>query len=321
MAMILIISFLCAFLLFLLLILLLGAVMKRKKAVSERMHQYVGDFAEEEEDETPSARRRLRLAFRKQMRKMGSQKTASKLDLMMHRAGLPLLGYEMVAISIVGALLAGFLAMIFLGSFLYAILVGVITFMAAWGWVKIRIAQRLQAFLYQMADCLTLIANSLRAGFSFLQTVELISKEMKPPVSSEFARVLRETNLGKPMDQALTEMDQRVGSPDFSLIVTAVLIQQQVGGNLADIIDVIRDTILERIRIRREIHTLTAQGRASGIILALLPVAMGLFMYITSPEYMRPLLTTRIGQMIIAGAVFLEIVGFLIIRKIVDIKV
>ncbi len=320
MAMILIISFLCAFLLFLLFVLILGAVTKKKKAVSERMHQYVGDFAEED-DNTPSARRRLRIAFRKQMRKMGSKKTASKLDLMMHRAGLPLLGYEMVAISIGGGLLAGFVAMIFLGSLTSALLVGVLVFMAAWAWVKIRIAKRLQSFLYQMADCLTLIANSLRAGFSFLQTVELISKEMKPPVSTEFARVLRETNLGKPLDQALTEMDQRVGSPDFSLIVTAVLIQQQVGGNLADIIDVIRDTILERIRIRREIHTLTAQGRASGVILALLPVAMGIFMYITSPEYMRPLLTTRLGQMIIAGAVFLEFIGFLIIRKIVDIKV
>ena len=320
MALILIISFLCAFLLFLLLVLILGAVTKKKKAVSERMHQYVGDFVEEDDD-TPSARSRLRIAFRKQMRKMGSQKTASKLDLMMHRAGLPLLGYEMVAISIGGGLLAGFVAMILLGSLTSALLVGVLVFMAAWAWVKIRIAKRLQSFLYQLADCLTLISNSLRAGFSFLQTVELISKEMKPPVSTEFARVLRETNLGKPLDQALTEMDQRVGSPDFSLIVTAVLIQQQVGGNLADIIDVIRDTILERIRIRREIHTLTAQGRASGVVLALLPVAMGLFMYITSPEYMRPLLTTRLGQMIIAGAVFLEFVGFLIIRKIVDIKV
>ena len=320
MAMILIISFLCAFLLFLLLVLILGAVTKKKKAVSERMHQYVGDFVEEDDD-TPSARSRLRIAFRKQMRKMGSQKTASKLDLMMHRAGLPLLGYEMVAISIGGGLLAGFVAMILLGSLTSALLVGVLVFMAAWAWVKIRIAKRLQSFLYQLADCLTLISNSLRAGFSFLQTVELISKEMKPPVSTEFARVLRETNLGKPLDQALTEMDQRVGSPDFSLIVTAVLIQQQVGGNLADIIDVIRDTILERIRIRREIHTLTAQGRASGVVLALLPVAMGLFMYITSPEYMRPLLTTRLGQMIIAGAVFLEFIGFLIIRKIVDIKV
>ncbi len=318
--MIVLISFLCAFLLFILMVLVLGALLKKRKAVSARMHQYVGDV-EMEEEETISTRRRLRIAFRRQMRKMGSQKTASKLDLMMHRAGLPLLGYEMVAISIVSAVLGFVVGEILSGSFLVGLLIGAMVFIAEWMWVKIRIAKRLRSFLFQMADCLTLIANSLRAGFSFLQTVEIISKEMKPPVSTEFARVLRETNLGKPMEQALTEMDQRVGSPDFSLIVTAVLIQQQVGGNLADIIDVIRDTILERIRIRGEIHTLTAQGRTSGVILALLPVAMGCFMYITSPEYMRPLLTTRLGQMIIAGAVFLELIGFLIIRKIVDIKV
>ena len=135
------------------------------------------------------------------------------------------------------------------------------------------------------------------------------------------ARVLRETNLGKPLDRALTEMDRRVGSPDFSLIVTAVLIQQQVGGNLADIIDIIRDTILDRIRLRGEIKTLTAQGRMAGMILAALPIAMGLFMYIMSPEYMRPLLTTRIGQIAIGVALVMEVIGFFIIHKIVDIKV
>lgn len=123
------------------------------------------------------------------------------------------------------------------------------------------------------------------------------------------------------MEDALRSMDDRVGSPDFSLVVTAVLIQQQVGGNLANILDTIRNTIMERIRIRREIGTLTAQGRMSGIVLACIPVALALFFYITSPEYLEPLLNTNIGKILIAAALVLEIIGFVIIYKIVDIKV
>ena len=187
--------------------------------------------------------------------------------------------------------------------------------------VQRRISKRLNNFQRQLADCLSLVANSLRAGFSFLQTMEIISREMEPPMSSEFERVMRDTSLGKSLDEALHDMDERVGSADFSLVITAVLIQQQVGGNLATILDTIRNTISERIRIRREVNTLTAQGKMSGIVLACIPVALGLFFYVSSPEYLEPLLTTDIGRIAIIGAVFLVIVGFAIIRKIVDIKV
>ena len=308
--MIFIISLFCAFLFFFILFFLLGHALKKKQVVSERLQQYA-DYLDvkETEEEQISTGQKLRHAFRKRMRRVGGRKTASKLDLMMHRAGLPLLGFEMVVISFGVSILAFLMALLVTGEGGAALLFALLAFLFPWGYVKYRIDKRLKAFLYQMADCLTLVSNSLRAGFSFLQTIEIISKEMKPPVSTEFARVLRETNLGKPLD------------PDFSLIVTAVLIQQQVGGNLADIIDIIRDTILDRIRLRGEIKTLTAQGRMAGMILAALPIAMGLFMYIMSPEYMRPLLTTRIGQIAIGVALVMEVIGFYIIHKIVDIKV
>lgn len=116
-------------------------------------------------------------------------------------------------------------------------------------------------------------------------------------------------------------MDERVGSADFSLVVTAVLIQQQVGGNLATILDTIRETISERIRLRREIGTLTAQGRATGIILACIPVALFLFFYVFAPSFLQPLISTTIGHLAIGGAIILELVGFFIIHKIVDIKI
>jgi tight adherence protein B len=184
-----------------------------------------------------------------------------------------------------------------------------------------RISRRKEAFERQLADCLTLVSNSLRAGFSFLQTMEIISREMQPPMSTEFANVMRNTSLGRTMEDALQEMDQRVGNEDFSLVITAVLIQQQVGGNLATILDTIRETISERIRLRREVGTLTAQGKFSGLVLTCIPVALGLFFAVTSPEYLKPLLTTSIGKMAIGAAVVMEIIGYLIISRIVDIKI
>lgn len=240
---------------------------------------------------------------------------------MMVRAGLPLLGSEFLAISAGGALLVFVIFALATRNPVTGLLALLLFLAADFVFVQRRITKRLNNFQRQLADCLSLVANSLRAGFSFLQTMEIISREMEPPMSTEFERVMRDTSLGKSLDEALHDMDERVGSADFSLVVTAVLIQQQVGGNLATILDTIRSTITERIRIRREVNTLTAQGKMSGIVLACIPVALALFFYITSPEYLKPLLTTDIGKVAIIGTVFLVIVGFIIIRKIVDIKV
>ena len=166
-----------------------------------------------------------------------------------------------------------------------------------------------------------MVANAMRAGFSFLQAMDLISKEMEPPMSDEFKHVMRDINLGASVERALEDMDKRVNSPDFSLVVTAVLIQQQVGGDLAHILDTISETIQDRIRMRREVRTLTAQGRMSGWVLALLPVVTGLLISSISPGYMDPLFNSRWGHMAIIAAVVLELVGFFVIQRIIDIDV
>ena len=265
-------------------------------------------------------RSRLHEIFAEKAKRSGTS-GRSRLDLMMVRAGLPLLGSEFLAIS------AGLSLLVFV-IFALATLnpatgfLAVLLFLAAdFVFVQRRITKRLSNFQRQLADCLSLVANSLRAGFSFLQTMEIISREMEPPMSTEFGRVMRDTSLGKSLDEALHDMDERVGSADFSLVVTAVLIQQQVGGNLATILDTIRETISERIRLRREIMTLTAQGRAAGMILACIPIVLGLFFYITAPEFIQPLLTTSIGHIAIGVAIVMEIIGFIAISKIVNIKI
>lgn len=320
--MILLFSLLFAFLFFILLFLGLTAVLRRRREMAERIQMYSGYRPSVVRKASPFEvlRSRLHEIFAEKAKRSGTS-GRSRLDLMMVRAGLPLLGSEFLAIS------AGLSLLVFV-IFALATLnpvtgfLAVLLFLAAdFVFVQRRISKRLNNFQRQLADCLSLVANSLRAGFSFLQTMEIISREMEPPMSTEFARVMGDTSLGKSLDEALHDMDERVGSADFSLVVTAVLIQQQVGGNLATILDTIRSTITERIRLRREIGTLTAQGKASGMVLTVIPIAMAIFLYLTAPDYITPLFTTNIGRMFIGGAILLVIIGFLIIRKIVDIKI
>src|SRR5207247_3551583 len=161
-------------------------------------------------------------------------------------------------------------------------------------WLGRRKSGRLKAFNKQLPDTVTLIANALRAGPSFLQSIELVVRESRPPVSTEFGRVIREVNLGLPFDVALENMVQRVKSEDFELMATAISIQHQVGGNLAEILDSIAFTIRERVRIQGEIRTLTAQQRMSGLVVGLLPIALFVFLSLIAPTFMAALFDQKI---------------------------
>jgi tight adherence protein B len=188
-------------------------------------------------------------------------------------------------------------------------------------WVGRRISSRLNAFNKQLPDTITLLSNSLRAGSSFLQSIELVSRESPAPMGSEMGRVVREVNLGLGMEEALANMVRRIKSDDLDLMVTAIGVQQQVGGNLAEILDTIAFTIRERVRIKGEIRTLTAQGRYSGYLVAFLPIGIAITLNFINPEFMQPLFTELIGQiLLVVGAIMMGI-GFFAIRKITDIKV
>ena len=188
-------------------------------------------------------------------------------------------------------------------------------------WVGRRIGGRLSAFNKQLADTITLLSNSLRAGSSFLQSIELVSRETPDPMGEEMGRVVREVNLGLGMEEALSNMVRRIKSDDLDLMVTAIGVQQQVGGNLAEILDTIAFTIRERIRIKGEIRTLTAQGRYSGYLVAFLPIAIAVTLNLINPDFMRPLFTELIGQILTGVGLVMMAIGFLAIRKITDIKV
>jgi tight adherence protein B len=210
-----------------------------------------------------------------------------------------------------------------------ALLVGAfIGFMLPRFWLGRRKSGRLGAFNKQLPDTITLLANGLRAGSSFLQAVELVVRESRPPISTEFQRVIREVNLGLPFEAAMENMVRRVRSEDLELMATAINIQHTVGGNLAEILDSIAFTIRERIRIKGEIRTLTAQQRLSGYVVGFLPIGLAGFLFVAAPQFMQPMfdkppeaLGLPLGVVILAFGGFMMFIGFMLIRKIVDIEV
>lgn len=173
----------------------------------------------------------------------------------------------------------------------------------------------------QLPDTIMLLSNSLKAGYSFMQAVDVASKELPAPISLEFKQLLKEVNLGVNSETALESLSGRVQSEDMKLVILAVLIQRQIGGNLSEILDNISDTIRSRIKIKGEISVLTAQGRISGVVISLMPVVLCFALFVVNPSYIIVLFTDPIGMMMIGVAVVMQLIGIFFIRKIIRIEV
>jgi tight adherence protein B len=215
-----------------------------------------------------------------------------------------------------------------LGLFFYAIgrfvliPVGVIAgFFAPRAYLGVRKTRRLQEFNGQLSDALNLIVNSLRAGYSTTQALDVIANEMPSPISDEFGRVVLELQLGVPFDTAMANLLRRMPSADMDLIITAMSVQREVGGNLAEVLDAISFTIRERVRIKGEIRTLTSQGRYTGYLITALPFVLGLVIYMINPGFMVPLFSDPCGWLMVGISLVLIVIGYIAINKIVTIEI
>lgn len=249
------------------------------------------------------------------------QRYISGLELDLARADISLRGSEFMALSVILVVIGACYGWAVFHNMPVAAVLGLVGGFFPNLYVKYRQKARLLKFDSQIADALIIMSNSLRAGYSFLQAMDMVSREMSPPMSSEFAAAMKEMSLGSPTESALMSMVDRVGSEDLELVVTAVLIQRQIGGNLAEVLDNIAETIRERVKLRQEIKTLTAQGRLSGLIIGVLPVVLAIFLFAVNPEYIRILFTHPIGKLMIGIALAGEVIGILVIRRIVAIEV
>jgi tight adherence protein B len=252
--------------------------------------------------------------------KKGKPSVAEQLG----RADLKLRTSEYFMIQIGSAVLLALVAAVrfgFPGGVIQVVIFAVAGYLIPGFYVKYRIGRRLKAFNGQLGDTLTLLSNALKAGYSFAQAIDTVAKNAVPPIADEFARAVREMNLGGSPDEALQNITKRIASADFDLVATAYSIHRTVGGNLAEILDNIAYTIRERVRIKGEIATLTAQARASGTLITFLPLVLATFMYFVTPTYFRPMFENFIGWILIAIGAFMIFVGNLIIRRVVAIEV
>lgn len=188
-------------------------------------------------------------------------------------------------------------------------------------YVKYRRGKRLKDFGNQLGDAINLLANGLRSGYSLLQAMDAVAQEMPPPIAEEFQRIVREIGLGLTSERAMNNMLRRIPSEDLDLMITAVNVQHEVGGNLAEILETISHTIRERVRIKGEIRVLTAQQTISGYVLSFLPVALGLILYAMNPDYMGAMFQDTCGIAMLLVGVVMMVIGFIAIRKIVNIEV
>ena len=253
--------------------------------------------------------------------KTWTEETAARLE----RADIRFTVSEFVSIRIFLALIVGFIGFLVLGSgppgIVASLVGGLIGYSLPSLYVSRTASRRAAKLNTQLPDALTLISNSIKAGFGLMQSLDLASKELPHPLSTEIRRTLYDINVGSASHEALQAMAARCGSEDMDIVVTAMLIQQSSGGNLSEILDNVAHTMRERTRIRGEIKTLTSQQMLTGFVIGGLPFVMvGLFS-LMNPDYMEPLFTETAGHAMLAGAGILEFFGILLIRRILAIEV
>jgi tight adherence protein B len=203
----------------------------------------------------------------------------------------------------------------------FAPVVGILFGIMPVGWLLMRRKRRLKKFASQLPEALELVARALRAGHSLAAGFRLVSSESSDPIGSEFGRVFEEQNLGIPFEEALEGLTERVPNLDLKFFVTAVVLQRQTGGDLAEILDKIGSLIRERFKIWGQVQALTGEGRLSGIVLLALPPLLFVTVYRMNPDYLMVLFTDDLGKKMLVGGILMQLLGALVIRKIVNIRV
>jgi tight adherence protein B len=267
---------------------------------------------------SPVARSAVELAGRVVERR----NLATVVDTRLEAAGLPVRTAEWLLIHVGVAVASALLLLVLSGGTAAAGALGLLLgLVGPWMFVLLRESRREAAFLTQLPDTLQLIASSLQAGYSLPQALDTVVREGGPPMSVEFNRALVESRLGRPVEDSLEGIGRRLKSKDFSWVVMAIRIQRDVGGNLAELLLTVAETLRERERLRRQVTTLSAEGRLSGIILGALPVVFGAYLLVASPSYLRPLGTTALGVGMLVLALLLLAVGGFWMTRVVKVEV
>ena len=288
-----------------------------EQAIEERLDRY----ASRTDEEAPESRKKRRSTM-DQLEDVVTQRGFSvSLRTDLARADLKLRVAEFMMLTAGSVVVFFLVARIVFDSALLGLVFGIVGFFVPRMYVGQRQKKRLNAFNDQLGDTITLLANSLRSGYTIVQSMDTVAQQLPDPIAGEFRRVTQEIALGLHYEEALNNMLRRMPSDDLDLMITAVNIQGRVGGNLAEILDTIGHTIRERVRIKGEIRVLTAQQMISGYVLTFLPIALGLILFLINRTYMGRMFTDPCGWIMVGVSLTMIAIGFAIIRKIVNIEV
>ena len=278
----------------------------------------VENYAEERGDNQQLPRNELFLSKLSRIGFIGKIYQKNKDTLT--KAHLPLKPEELFGISVLLSGAVGILLYLFKVPLLMVIIVMLILYMIPGLYVRMAKVSRGKKLNNQLPEALSILSNGLRAGLSFTQSMLVAGKEMEDPIAFEFNKIVRDNSLGKPIDEALSDFSKRTEDEDIDIFVTAILIQRQVGGNLSEILDVLANTIRDRIKLRGDIKTITAQSKMSAVVVGSIPFVLALILNLLNPEFMLPLFNTLIGNILIGVVLTMQTVGVLILVKIIKVK-
>ncbi|SFN95035.1 type II secretion system F family protein [Proteiniclasticum ruminis] len=236
------------------------------------------------------------------------------------KAHLPLKPEELFGISVLLSGAVGILLYLLKVPVFIVIIVMLILYMIPGLYVRMAKVSRGKKLNNQLPEALSILSNGLRAGLSFTQSMLVAGKEMEDPIAFEFNKIVRDNSLGKPIDEALSDFSKRTDDEDIDIFVTAILIQRQVGGNLSEILDVLANTIRDRIKLRGDIKTITAQSKMSAVVVGSIPFVLAIILNLLNPEFMLPLFNTLIGNILIGVVLTMQTIGVLILVKIIKVK-
>jgi tight adherence protein B len=251
-----------------------------------------------------------------------NQSFAERLRTALARADLRFTVAEYLILWLAAVVAGVFVGQVVFRTIVHTLVFGLVGAVGPLWFLRYRAGQRVKRFNQMLADTIVMMANSLRSGYSMLQSMELVSREMPPPISTEFHRVVTEVGLGLAPEEALANLTRRISSLDLDIMVMAINVQREVGGNLSVILDTIAQTIRERVRIKGEIRTLTAQAQLSGYVICILPLGLGLVLYTLEPKQMSFFWTNvSCGLPMLIATLFFMGIGFFVMRKITQIEV
>lgn len=245
----------------------------------------------------------------------------TRIEATLERADMPLRGGEALTAGVGISAIFAVIGLFLMGSLPGMLVFGVFGALIPGFAIRIKASRRQKAFMGQLPDTLNLLSSTLKAGYSFMQGVEAVSQEINDPMGGELRRIVTEAQLGRPLEDAMDASAERMGSPDFAWAVMAVKIQREVGGNLSELLLTVSETMTERERLRRDVASLTAEGKMSAIILGALPLLLGLAMWAINPEYINTLFTDSFGKVLLGLSVFAALAGFAWMKKIINIEI